>query len=294
LYDGGREELAMEALVSTAWLAAGLGAPDLRVLDGTWHMPQLQRDAGQEFAQAHIPGAAFFDIDGIADTSVPLPHMLPSPEVFAARVGALGVGDGDRVVVYDVRGVISAARVWWTFRAFGHDRVAVLDGGLRAWRAEGRAVESGEPTISPRRFSARFRPELVRDLAAMRANLATRREQVLDARSRGRFLGTEPEPRAGLRGGHMPGSLNLPYEELYRPDGTFASPEALRGAFAKAGVELGRPIVASCGSGITACVLALGLSLVGQEDVAVYDGSWTEWGGRPDTPVESAAADAMP
>ena len=282
----------MDTLVSTAWLAAELGAPDLRILDGTWHMPQLKRDAHREFVEAHIPGAAFFDIDRIADTSVPLPHMLPRPEAFAASVGALGIGDGDRVVVYDVRGVISAARVWWTFRAFGHDRVAVLDGGFKKWRAEGRPMEQGDAKPAPRRFTSRHRPELVRDVAAMRANLTARREQVLDARSRGRFMGTEPEPRAGLRGGHMPGSLNLPYEDLYQADGTFAPPDVLRGAFVKAGVELGQPVVTSCGSGVTACVLALGLSLVGKDDVAVYDGSWTEWGGRQDTPVESAAGSA--
>ena len=279
----------MDTLVTTAWLAAELGAPDLRTLDGTWHMPQLKRDARREFVETHIPGAAFFDIDRIADTSVPLPHMLPSPEAFAASVGALGIGDGGRVVVYDVRGVISAARVWWTFRAFGHDRVAVLDGGLRKWRAEGRPVESGEAKPIARRFTPRVRPELVRDVAAMRGNLTARREQVLDARSRGRFMGTEPEPRAGLRGGHIPGSLNLPYEELYQADGTFALPDALHGAFVKAGVNLDQPVVTSCGSGITACVLALGLAHVGKDDVAVYDGSWTEWGGRPDTPIEGAA-----
>ena len=280
----------METLVSTAWLAAELGAPDLRILDGTWHMPTLKRDARAEFREAHIPGAAFFDIDRIADQSVPLPHMLPAPEAFAAAVGALGVGDGDRVVVYDLRGVVSAARVWWTFRAFGHDRVAVLDGGLRKWQAEGRPVEHGEAKPSPRRFTARQRPALVRGVEAMRANVASRGEQVLDARSHGRFMGTEPEPRAGLRGGHIPGSLNLPYEELARPDGTFLAPDALRAAFAKAGIEPDRPVVTSCGSGITACVLALGLHLTGHDRVAVYDGSWTEWGGRPDTPIDNPAA----
>ena len=276
----------MTPVVSTEWLAKHLGEPDLRVLDGTWHMPQLKRDAHAEFAREHIPGAVFFDIDRIADRTTPLPHMLPTAAAFAQAVGALGVGSGDRVVVYDVRGVISAARVWWTFRAFGHDRIAVLDGGLRAWKAEGRPLEDGEPAPPRRQFDATPRPELVRELGAMRANLSTRAEQVLDARSRGRFEGTEPEPRAGLRGGHIPGSLNLPYESLYRPDGTLLPPEALRAAFASAGVNLERPIVTTCGSGVTASVLALGLHLVGHPGAAVYDGSWTEWGGREDTPVE--------
>ncbi|MGH7331316.1 MAG: 3-mercaptopyruvate sulfurtransferase [Candidatus Rokuibacteriota bacterium] len=282
----GRGSGVMNALVTTSWLAEHLGASDLRIVDGTWHMPALARNAREEFAEAHIPGAVFFDIDRIADTSVPLPHMLPSPQVFAASVAALGIGNDDRIVVYDVRGAISAARVWWTFRAFGHERVAVLDGGLRAWRAEGRPLERGETRPAPRPFRAHFRPELVRDLAAVRANVTAKREQVVDARSRGRFTGTEPEPRAGLRGGHVPGSLNVPYETLYRDDGTFLPPPALRNAFAQAGVELDKPIVTACGSGVTACVLALGLYVLGREDVAVYDGSWTEWGGRPDTPVD--------
>jgi thiosulfate/3-mercaptopyruvate sulfurtransferase len=277
----------MDPLVSTEWLAKQLGAPDLRVLDGSWHMPQLQRDPRAEFAQAHIPGAVFFDIDAIADHSTDLPHMLPDAAAFERAVGALGVGSGDRVVVYDVRGVISAARVWWTFRAFGHDAVAVLDGGLRKWRAEGRPVESGAPATSPRAFTATFRPELVRDLAAMRANLARRDAQVLDARSAGRFAGTEPEPRAGLRGGHIPGSLNLPYDTLYREHGTLKAPGDLRAAFQGAGLDLARPVVTTCGSGVTASVLALALYLVGRRDVAVYDGSWSEWGGKADTPIEA-------
>jgi thiosulfate/3-mercaptopyruvate sulfurtransferase len=276
----------VDPLVTTEWLAKELGAPDLRVLDGTWHMPQLKRDPRAEFAQAHIPGAAFFDIDAIADHATSLPHMLPDAATFARAVGALGIGSGDRVVVYDVRGVISAARVWWTFRAFGHDAVAVLDGGLRKWRAEGRPVESGMPAAPARAFKATARPELVRDLDAVRANITSRAAQVLDARSAGRFAGTEPEPRAGLRGGHIPGSLNLPYDSLYRPDGTLQSPAELRVALQGAGVDLARPVVTTCGSGVTASVLALALYLVGRRDVAVYDGSWSEWGGRPDTPVE--------
>jgi len=276
----------LPTVVTTEWLAKELGAPDLRVLDGTWHMPQLRRDARAEFAQGHIPGAVFFDIDAIADPTTTLPHMLPTAEAFAAAVGDLGVGSGDRVVVYDTRGVVSAARVWWTFRVFGHDSVAVLDGGLRAWKAEGRPLETGAPTPPRREFHARRRPELVRDLDAMRRNLVTRAEQVLDARSRGRFAGTEPEPRPGLRGGHIPGSLNLPYETLYRPDGTLLPPEGLRAAIEAAGVDLGKPITTSCGSGVTASVLALALHLAGAPRVAVYDGSWTEWASQHDTPVE--------
>jgi thiosulfate/3-mercaptopyruvate sulfurtransferase len=277
----------MDALVTTGWLAAHLGKRNVRVVDGSWHMPHLKRDPRAEFAQAHIPGAVFFDIDTIADTRSPLPHMLPDAKTFAARVGALGIGRRDRVVVYDTRGVVSAARVWWTFRAFGHDAVAVLDGGLPKWRAERRAVASGLPAPRVRTFTARLRKRLVRDLRQIRANVKARREQVLDARSHGRFTATEPEPRPGLRGGHIPGSLNLPYDRLYRPDGTLLRREDLGAAFAKAGIDLTKPVATTCGSGVTAAVLALALHLVGHDRVALYDGSWTEWGGRADTPVET-------
>jgi thiosulfate/3-mercaptopyruvate sulfurtransferase len=212
--------------------------------------------------------------------------MLPSGETFAKSVGDLGIGDDDLVVAYDTRGVVSAARVWWTFRAFGHDAVAVLNGGLPKWRAEDRPVESGIPAPKPRRFSTRPRPELVRSLAQMRANLTTRREQVLDARSAGRFAGIEPEPRPGVRGGHIPGSRNLPYERLSDATGMMLPPAALRDAFDKAGVDLTGPVVTTCGSGVTASVLALGLYLIGHREVAVYDGSWAEWGSRSDTPIE--------
>jgi thiosulfate/3-mercaptopyruvate sulfurtransferase len=276
----------MDALVSTDWLAAHLGDPHLKALDGSWHMPQTKRDPRAEFLAAHIPGAAFFDVDGIADRTTSLPHMLPTAAEFADAVGRLGVGAGDRVVVYDTRGVVSAARVWWTFRAFGHDAVAVLDGGLPKWRAEGRPLEAGEAKPARAVFRATPQPALVRDLAAMRDNLATRREQVLDARSAGRFAATEPEPRAGLRGGHIPGSLNLPSDTLLRPDGTLLPPGELRKKFEAAGVDGARPITTTCGSGITASVLAFALHVLGHRQVSVYDGSWTEWGGRPDTPVE--------
>jgi thiosulfate/3-mercaptopyruvate sulfurtransferase len=276
----------IEPLVSTEWLAAHLRDPDLRVLDGSWHMPQLKRDPRAEFVASHLPGAVFFDIDGIADRSTPLPHMLPTPDAFAEAVGALGVGAGDRVVVYDSRSMVSSTRVWWTFRAFGHDAVAVLDGGLPKWKAEGRPLESGEAKPQHRAFRATRRPELVRDLAAVRDNLATRREQIVDARSAGRFAATEPEPRAGLRGGHIPGSLSLPYDALLRPDGTLRPAGELRKAFDAAGVDQGRPVTTTCGSGITASVLAFALHVLGHPRVAVYDGSWTEWGGRADTPIE--------
>jgi thiosulfate/3-mercaptopyruvate sulfurtransferase len=277
----------MDTIVSTAWLAEQLGSPDLRIVDGSWHMPQQKRDARREFVEAHLPGAVFFDIDAIADRETALPHMLPSPDAFAEAVGRLGIGDGDRIVVYDTRGVVSAARVWWTFRAFGHEEIGVLDGGLPKWTSEGRPLETGPPSPPRRRFTAKLQPQLVRDLEAVRANLASRRAQVLDARSRGRFLGTEPEPRPSLRGGHIPGSLSLPYETLYRPDGTMLPVAELRRAFESARIDLRRPVVTTCGSGITAAVLALGLHVVGHPDVAVYDGSWTEWGGRTDTPVET-------
>ncbi len=249
-------------------------------------MPQLNRDAHAEFLAEHLPGAVFFDVDAIADRTTALPHMLPPAAQFARQVGALGIGSDDLVVAYDTRGVVSAARVWWTFRAMGHARVAVLDGGLPKWRAEQRPVEQGEHRPRPRTFRARVQPALVRTLQQMRDNIESAREQVLDARSLGRFAGTEPEPRPGLRAGHIPKSLNLPYDTLYRPDGTLLPPDELRRRFESSGIDLDRPVATSCGSGVTASVLALGLHVAGRRDAAVYDGSWSEWGSRDDTPVE--------
>jgi thiosulfate/3-mercaptopyruvate sulfurtransferase len=276
-----------EALVSTEWLAERLGAPDVRIVDGSWYLPAMKRDPKAEFLAGHIPGAVYFDIDEIADTDSPLPHMLPSPEKFAARVKKLGLGDGNRIVVYDGLGLFSAARVWWMFRVYGHEDVAVLDGGLRKWKAEGRPLESGPPAPRERHFTARVNSLLVRELDDVKRNIETKREQVIDARSPGRFFGRDPEPRQGLRGGHIPGSKNVPYGEMTDPaTGTLLPAAALEAKFRAAGVDPAKPIVASCGSGVSACALALGLHLIGARQVAVYDGSWSEWGARSDTPIE--------
>ena len=277
-----------QALVSTQWLADHLDAPDVRVVDGSWHMAQLNRDPKIEFSERHIPGAVYFDIDDIADSDSSLPHMIPSAEKFASRVRRLGLGDGVRIVVYDATGVGSAARVWWMFRLFGHSDVAVLDGGLPKWVAENRPTESGEPNVQERHFTARTNSLLVRDVDQIRSNIDSGREQVLDARSRGRFAGTEAEPRKGLRGGHMPGALNQPFLELYDADSKTMKPAGdIVALYKAAGVDFSKPVVTTCGSGVTACNLALGLFLLGKEDVAVYDGSWTEWGGREDTPIDT-------
>ena len=274
-------------LVTTEWLAARMAGERIRLLDASWYMPAQNRDAKAEFAAAHIPGAAFFDIDAIADTESSLPHMLPSTQAFAAAVGTLGIGNQDTVVIYDGAGIFSAPRAWWTFRVFGHDRVAVLDGGLPKWKREGRSVEAGPAKPRAANFTAAFRPALVRDYAAMLRNVQTGAAGVLDARSPGRFAGREPEPRPGLRGGHIPGSRNLPFQNLIDPaSGTMRSPDELSKIFAEAGIGPATPVITSCGSGLTAAILAFGLFLIGREDAAVYDGSWSEWGSRPDAPIE--------
>lgn len=279
----------MDALVTTEWLAKELGASDLRVVDASCHLPGCDRNARGEFEQAHIPGAVFFDMEEIADTSSAYPHMLPSPEKFASRMQALGLGDGCRVVVYDHSDIKSAARAWWMFRVFGQHQVAILDGGFPKWQSEGRPIESGKPIVRHRHFTAWMDKAGVRSLDQMKANLAAKTEQVLDARSPARFAGSEPEPRPGLRAGHIPGALNLHYTELFNADGTFKTGDALKAAFEGAGVDLGKPVVTTCGSGVTACVLAFGLYLLGHKNVSVYDGSWTEWGSQADTPVVTGA-----
>ena len=275
----------LNPLVSVDWLAKHLGAPDLRVVDATWYMPAENRPGLTEFRSGHIASAVFFDIDQIADGSSDLPHMLPTPEDFARAAGALGLHPDDRIVVYDGHGIFSAPRVWWTLKAMGFSQVAVLDGGLKAWRAAGHGVETGDPDPRPSQSSARLQSHLVRNLDQVRAALDDPEIQVLDARPAGRFSGEAPEPRPGLRGGHMPGASNLPWSAVVSPEGTLRSPEDLRAAFAAAGIDLQRPIITTCGSGVSAAVLALALACLGNDEVSIYDGSWSEWGGRSDTPV---------
>lgn len=276
--------------VSTAWLAERLGQTDLRVVDGSWHMPATKRSGAEEFVQAHIPGAVFFDIDAIADQASHLPHMLPTPEAFAEAAGALGLARDAIIVIYDSLGLQSAARVWWELRVMGYGQVFVLDGGLKKWLAEGRPVEAGPAAPTPATVAPRYDGALVRNIADVRALLANGAARLVDARSAGRFSGETPEPRAGLRSGHMPGAANLPFDRLVAPDGTLKSADEIRAAFQAAGVDLAHPIVTTCGSGVTASVLALALARVGLGDVPVYDGSWTEWGGRDDTEVVTDAA----
>ena len=279
-----------KTLVSTEWLAKHIKDPDLRILDASWYLPDAKRDPKAEYDAAHIPGARFFDIDDISDARSDLPHMAPPVEKFMSRMRAMGVGDGHQVVVYDGAGIMSAPRVWWLFRLMGHENVAVLDGGFPKWQAEGRAVEDMPPVVKDRHLTVRFQNHLVRDVTQVSQASKLGDAQIIDARAAARFRGEAPEPREGLRAGHIPGSRNVPFNTLLNDDKTLKSPAEARAVFEAAGVDLSRPMITTCGSGITASVLALALERIGVDAWSLYDGSWAEWGMFPTVPVATGDA----
>lgn len=281
----------MDSLVSTEWLAEEMGCTDLRIVDASNHLPTAGRDARAEYEAAHIPGAVYMDLAGLVDAESEVPSALPTPEMFASRMQKLGLGDGSRIVLYDDSDVKTSARAWYMFTMFGAQNVAILDGGLAKWKAEGRPLESGVQTLKCRHYTAWRERSMVRTKAEMLANVTSRAEQVVDARDEGRFTGRVPDFRPGVPSGHIPNSVNLPFTELYNKNGTFKDKPGLKQAFEKAGVDIGKPIVTTCGGGVTAAVLSFALHLLGKDcGVALYDGSWSEWAVDPDTPKETGPA----